>query len=82
MIWSGYRVHLMEGEMEGDVVECGSAAVSERRNHTAQGSPRFRCRTCGKQFNERNSSRYLTMRSRNIMCRRVSSSCMQIAVLR
>src|SRR6185437_4314547 len=32
---------------------CGSAAVSERSEHTAQGYRRFRCRNCGKQFNER-----------------------------
>jgi putative transposase len=32
---------------------CGSAAVSERLEHTAQGYRRFRCRNCGKQFNER-----------------------------
>jgi putative transposase len=32
---------------------CGSAAVSERLEHTAQGYRRFRCRSCGKQFNER-----------------------------
>ncbi len=34
-------------------VGCGSAAVSERPERTAQGYRRFRCRTCGKQFNER-----------------------------
>ena len=34
-------------------VDCGSAAVSERSERTAQGYRRFRCRTCGKQFNER-----------------------------
>jgi putative transposase len=34
-------------------VGCGSAAVSERRERTVQGYPRFRCRVCGKQFNER-----------------------------
>jgi putative transposase len=34
-------------------VGCGSAAVSERLEHTAQGYRRFRCRGCGKQFNER-----------------------------
>ncbi len=32
---------------------CGSAAVSERLEHTARGYRRFRCRSCGKQFNER-----------------------------
>src|ERR1700761_4586405 len=34
-------------------VECGSAAITERSERTAQGYGRFRCRTCGKQFNER-----------------------------
>src|SRR5829696_5134677 len=33
--------------------ECGSEAVMERPERTAQGYRRFRCRTCGKQFNER-----------------------------
>src|SRR6201994_1714942 len=39
-------------------MECvgfGSAAVSERSERTAQGYRRFRCRTCGKQFNERSA---------------------------
>jgi putative transposase len=34
-------------------VACGSSAVSERSEHTIQGYRRFRCRVCGKQFNER-----------------------------
>jgi putative transposase len=34
---------------------CGSAAVTERRNRTAQGYRRFRCRDCGRQFNERSA---------------------------
>jgi transposase-like protein len=34
---------------------CGSAAVSERPECTAQGYRRFRCRGCGKQFNERSA---------------------------
>src|SRR6195256_4833716 len=34
-------------------VGCGSAAVSERNERTAQGYRRFRCRACAKQFNER-----------------------------
>src|SRR3954447_22557084 len=34
-------------------VACGSAAVTERPERTAQGYRRFRCRACGKQFNER-----------------------------
>jgi putative transposase len=32
---------------------CGSAAVAERPQRTAQGYKRFRCRACGKQWNER-----------------------------
>ncbi len=34
-------------------LECGSEAVTERSERTAQGYRRFRCRACGKQFNER-----------------------------
>jgi putative transposase len=36
-------------------IGCGSAAVSERSECTAQGYQRFRCRTCGRQFNERSA---------------------------
>jgi putative transposase len=36
-----------------ECVGCGSVAVSERSECTAQGYRRFRCRACGKQFNER-----------------------------
>jgi transposase-like protein len=36
-----------------DCVGCGSAAVTERPDRTVQGYRRFRCRDCGKQFNER-----------------------------
>ena len=36
-----------------DCVACGSAAVTERSERTAQGYRRFRCRECGKQYNER-----------------------------
>ena len=32
---------------------CGSAAVTERREVTSRGYRRFRCWTCGRQFNER-----------------------------
>ena len=39
-----------------DCVACGSAAVTERPERTAQGYRRFRCRTCGKQFNERSGT--------------------------
>ena len=34
---------------------CGSLAVTERPEVTAQGYRRFRCRECGRQFNERSS---------------------------
>ena len=34
-------------------VGCGSEAVTERSERTAHGYRRFRCRECGKQFNER-----------------------------
>ena len=37
-------------------LECGSEAVTERPERIAQGYRRFRCRTCGKQFNERSGS--------------------------
>src|SRR3712207_7821153 len=36
-----------------DCVCCGSTAVTERPERTAQGDRRFRCRDCGRQFNER-----------------------------
>src|SRR3954467_11652957 len=36
---------------------CGSEAVAERSERTAQGYRRFRCRRCGKQFNERSDTR-------------------------
>jgi putative transposase len=36
-------------------MECSSSAVSERSERTVQGYRRFRCRTCGKQFNERST---------------------------
>lgn len=34
-------------------VGCGSEAVTERSECTPHGYRRFRCRECGKQFNER-----------------------------
>src|SRR4029078_3415138 len=37
-------------------LECGSQAVTERPERTAQGYRRFRCRACGKQFNERSDT--------------------------
>src|SRR3954447_23542917 len=39
-----------------DCVACGSTAVTERPERTAQGYRRFRCRTCGKQVNERSGT--------------------------
>ncbi len=39
-----------------DCVGCGSAAVTERPERTARGYRRFRCRECGKGFNERSGS--------------------------
>src|SRR5689334_16761947 len=36
-----------------ECVDCGSAATSERWDRTAQGYRRFRCRDCGREFNER-----------------------------
>jgi putative transposase len=36
-------------------IGCGSAAVSERSERTVHGYRRFRCRACGKQFNERSA---------------------------
>jgi transposase-like protein len=38
-----------------DCVACGSAAVTERPELTARGYRRFRCRDCGKQYNERSA---------------------------
>ena len=38
-----------------DCVCCGSAALAERPERTARGYRRFRCRDCGKQFNERSA---------------------------
>jgi putative transposase len=35
-----------------DCICCGSVTVAERRDRTAQGYRRFRCRDYGKQFNE------------------------------
>jgi putative transposase len=34
-------------------IECDAKEVSERRDRTAQGYRRLRCRVCGKQFNKR-----------------------------
>src|SRR4249920_213604 len=35
--------------------ECDATEVTERPERTARGYRRFRCRTCGKQFNERSA---------------------------
>ena len=37
-------------------IACGSETLSERPERTAQGYRRFRCRSCGKQFNERSGT--------------------------
>jgi hypothetical protein len=42
---------LMAGWMGMRYVACGSEAVTERPERTAQGYRRFRCRACGKQSN-------------------------------
>src|SRR3954452_19704885 len=47
---------LTAGWMGMRCVACGSAAVTERPERTAQGYRRFRCRACGKQFNERSAT--------------------------
>src|SRR5919206_1403522 len=39
-----------------DCVACGSTAVTERPERTAQGYRRFRCLTCSKQYNERSGT--------------------------
>ena len=39
-----------------DCVCCGPVAVAERPERTAQSYRRFRCRDCGKQFNERSGT--------------------------
>src|ERR671917_2600195 len=36
-----------------ECIGCGSAAVTERPERTTRGYRRFRCRGCGKQYNER-----------------------------
>jgi putative transposase len=41
-----------------DCIGCGSAAVTERPDLTAQGYHRFRCRDCGRQFNERSDGHH------------------------
>jgi hypothetical protein len=53
---SGFRRLALDGTTGLIAMDCGgcsSAAVTERSDLTAQGYRRFRCRDCGKQFNER-----------------------------
>jgi putative transposase len=38
-----------------ECASCGSVAITERQDRTAQGYRRFRCRDCGRQFNERSA---------------------------
>src|SRR5215208_7172904 len=52
----GIEPPLTEGRTKMRCLECGSEAVTERPERTAQGYRRFRCRTCGKQFNERSGT--------------------------
>jgi len=47
---------LTEGWTRMRCIECSSQAVTERPERTAQGYRRFRCRACGKQFNERSDT--------------------------
>src|SRR5215218_2239123 len=54
--WVGYRAASHRGRTKMRCLECGSQAVTERPERTAQGYRRFRCRTCGKQFNERSDT--------------------------
>jgi transposase-like protein len=48
---SYYPTRVKNGAMR--CIECDTADVSERRERTTRGYRRFRCRACGKQFNER-----------------------------
>src|SRR3712207_3413201 len=54
--WLGIGPLLMERWTKMRCLECGSEAVTERPERTAQGYRRFRCRACGKQFNERSGT--------------------------
>src|SRR3954463_1096630 len=54
--WVGYRAASHRGRTKMRCLECGSQAVTERPERTAQGYRRFRCRACGKQFNERSGT--------------------------
>jgi DNA-directed RNA polymerase subunit RPC12/RpoP len=48
----GYMGSSVDGSRWMRCADCGSSAVSERPERTVQGYRRFRCRACGKQFNE------------------------------
>ena len=50
---AGRVVGILAGSGRMRCLTCGSAGVAERLERTAQGYRRFRCRACGKQFNER-----------------------------
>ena len=52
----GIEPLLTEGWARMRCLECGSEAVTERSERTAQGYRRFRCCACGKQFNERSDT--------------------------
>lgn len=54
--WVGYRAASHRGRTKMRCLECGSEAVTERAERTAQGYRRFRCRACAKQFNERSGT--------------------------
>jgi transposase-like protein len=47
------RAHLVVAEQQMQGLSSGSANVAERLERRAQGYRRFRCRECGRQFNER-----------------------------
>ncbi|MCC2665112.1 MAG: hypothetical protein K0S35_3034, partial [Geminicoccaceae bacterium] len=56
--WLGHMAGPHHGWADGmRCVACGLEAVTERPERTAQGYRRFRCRACGKQFNERTGGR-------------------------
>src|SRR6202521_1734275 len=52
-VWPAVGSLLWQGAAWMRCVACDSSAISERPERTTQGYLRFRCRACGKQFNER-----------------------------
>src|SRR6202521_1271706 len=54
-VWPAVGSLLWQGAAWMRCVACGSWAISERSERTTQGYRRFRCRACGKQFNERSA---------------------------